>query len=60
MNNACSVRAVKVGVQTTAPQFFGGAKPDLLVSGPNVGKNVGVAVLGAGTVSVHFSFFFFL
>lgn len=56
MGFACSVRAVKVGVQTTAPQFFGGTKPDILVSGPNVGKNVGVAVLGAGTVLV-FSFF---
>ena len=35
-----------------AEAFFDGTKPDLLVSGPNVGQNTGIAVLGAGTMFV--------
>ncbi|KIJ56586.1 hypothetical protein M422DRAFT_218066 [Sphaerobolus stellatus SS14] len=47
--NSYPVTSVKFGIQTLAPQFFGG-KPDLVVSGPNIGNNLGLAVLGSGTV----------
>ena len=30
--------AARYGIQTLAPQFFDGAQPDFLVSGPNVGS----------------------
>lgn len=38
--DACGARrvdAVRFGIQTLAPQFFGSA-PDFVVSGPNVGS----------------------
>ncbi|KAJ6526609.1 survival protein sure-like phosphatase/nucleotidase [Mycena vulgaris] len=47
--NAFPVDAVRFGIQTLAPKFFG-SKPDLVVSGPNVGNNLGSTVLVSGTV----------
>jgi 5'-nucleotidase len=40
---------IKYGLQTLALRFFGG-EPDIAVTGPNVGSNLGVAVLVSGTV----------
>ena len=37
-DQSTSVDAAKYGIQTLAPRFFGGAQPDLLVSGPNIGS----------------------
>ncbi len=33
-----SVDAARYGIETLAPQFFNGAKPDFVVSGPNIGS----------------------
>ena len=44
------VTSVRFGIQTSAPPFFDGTGPDLVVSGPNVGNNLGSGVLGSGTV----------
>ncbi|KAE9400881.1 sure-like protein [Gymnopus androsaceus JB14] len=50
--NSFPVNAVAFGIQTLAPQFFGGP-PDFVVSGPNVGNNLGQATVNiSGTV--HF------
>ena len=40
---------MRYGIQTLSPTYFGGP-PDLAVSGFNVGANLGIAVLGSGTV----------
>ncbi|KAJ6526614.1 survival protein sure-like phosphatase/nucleotidase [Mycena vulgaris] len=48
--NGFPVDAVQIGIQTLAPKFFDGSKPDLVLSGPNVGTNLGLAVLFSGTV----------
>lgn len=43
---------VKLGVSSIWPEKFGkGSKPDLLVSGMNMGANVGINVLYSGTVA---------
>ncbi|EPQ55703.1 sure-like protein [Gloeophyllum trabeum ATCC 11539] len=47
--NAYPVDSIRYGIQTLAPKFFG-AKPEFVVSGPNVGNNLGSAVTGSGTV----------
>ncbi|KAJ7353698.1 survival protein sure-like phosphatase/nucleotidase [Mycena albidolilacea] len=47
--NAFPVDAARFGIQTLAPKFFG-SKPDFVVSGPNVGNNLGSTVLISGTV----------
>lgn len=47
--NAYPVDAVSYGIQTLAPQFFGGP-PNFVVSGPNIGNNLGLGVLFSGTV----------
>ncbi|KAL6308842.1 sure-like protein [Sparassis latifolia] len=47
--NAFPVDAARYGIQTLAPQFFGGP-PELVVSGPNIGSNLGVAVFFSGTL----------
>ncbi|KAK7029867.1 survival protein sure-like phosphatase/nucleotidase [Favolaschia claudopus] len=47
--NAFPVDAARFGIQTLAPQFFG-SKPDFVVSGPNIGNNLGSTVLISGTV----------
>ncbi|KAJ7147296.1 survival protein sure-like phosphatase/nucleotidase [Mycena filopes] len=48
--NAFPVDAARFGIQTLAPEFFSGSKPDFVVSGPNVGNNLGSTVLISGTV----------
>ncbi|EKM52611.1 uncharacterized protein PHACADRAFT_149424 [Phanerochaete carnosa HHB-10118-sp] len=47
--NSFPVDAVRFGIQTLSPQFFGGP-PEFVVSGPNVGNNLGEVILGSGTV----------
>lgn len=47
--NAFPVDSVRYGIQTLSPQFFNSV-PDLVVSGPNVGSNLGSTVLISGTV----------
>ncbi|KAI0370897.1 sure-like protein [Pilatotrama ljubarskyi] len=47
--NSFPVDAVRFGIQTLAPQFFGSA-PDFVVSGPNVGNNLGTVTQNSGTV----------
>lgn len=46
--NSYPATAVKWGIRTFGPKFFGGP-PDLAVSGPNVGSNLGVATFLSGT-----------
>ncbi|KAI0772487.1 sure-like protein [Trametes elegans] len=48
--NGYPVDAARYGIQTLAPKFFNGGKPDFVVSGPNVGANLGLVVLFSGTV----------
>lgn len=47
--NSFPVDAVRFGIQTLAPKFFSSA-PDFVVSGPNVGNNLGSGITGSGTV----------
>ena len=47
--NSYPVTAMRYGIETLGPKFFGGA-PDIAVTGPNVGSNLGVVVLASGTV----------
>ena len=47
--NSYPVTAMRYGIETLSPKFFGGA-PDIAVTGPNVGSNLGVVVLASGTV----------
>ncbi|KIJ55812.1 hypothetical protein M422DRAFT_151484 [Sphaerobolus stellatus SS14] len=51
--NSFPVTSVKFGIQTLAPKFFGG-NPALVVSGPNIGNNLGSTVQASGTVGVRF------
>ncbi|KAL0952768.1 hypothetical protein HGRIS_006996 [Hohenbuehelia grisea] len=46
--NSFPVDAVRFGVQTLAPKFFG-SNPDIVISGSNVGNNLAL-VSGSGTV----------
>ncbi|KAJ8472938.1 hypothetical protein ONZ51_g8188 [Trametes cubensis] len=48
--NGYPVDAARYGIQTLAPRFYAGAQPDFVVSGPNVGSNLGLVVLFSGTV----------
>ncbi|KAK0201040.1 sure-like protein [Desarmillaria ectypa] len=48
--NAIPVDSVRYGIQTLAPQFFNGSAPNFVISGPNVGNNLGSTVLISGTV----------
>ncbi|KAH9856282.1 sure-like protein [Lenzites betulinus] len=48
--NGFPVDAARFGIRTLAPKFFSGAAPDLVVSGPNIGNNLGLVVLLSGTV----------
>ncbi|KAK7440005.1 hypothetical protein VKT23_017258 [Stygiomarasmius scandens] len=49
--NSFPVDAVRFGIQTLAPMFFDGSGPDFVVSGSNVGNNLGPnTVMGSGTV----------
>ncbi|KAL2869073.1 5'/3'-nucleotidase SurE [Aspergillus lucknowensis] len=47
--NSYPVTSIKYGIETLSPQFFDGP-PDLAVSGPNVGNNLGLTVYLSGTV----------
>ncbi|KAI0085587.1 sure-like protein [Irpex rosettiformis] len=47
--NSFPVDAARFGIRTLSPQIFGSA-PDFVLSGPNIGNNLGLAVLGSGTV----------
>ncbi|KZS95218.1 sure-like protein [Sistotremastrum niveocremeum HHB9708] len=47
--NSFPVTSVRFGIQTLSPQFFGGP-PDIVVSGPNVGANLGSTTQISGTV----------
>ncbi|EFR02023.1 acid phosphatase [Nannizzia gypsea CBS 118893] len=48
--NSFPVTSMRYGIQTVAPKFFGGRRPDLAVAGPNVGANLGRTVQISGTV----------
>ena len=50
ISDCARVTSVRFGIQTFAPPFFDGAKPDFVVSGPNVGTNLGPFIAGSGTV----------
>lgn len=50
INTVHRVTSVRYGIQTASPPFFGGTGPDFVVSGPNVGNNLGSVVLESGTV----------
>ncbi|KAG8706420.1 hypothetical protein FRC09_002420 [Ceratobasidium sp. 395] len=47
--NSYPVTAIKYGTATLAPKFFGGA-PDIVVTGPNLGNNLGSTTKISGTV----------
>lgn len=47
--NSFPVTSMRYGIDHFAPSFFN-AKPDLAVSGPNVGSNLGLTVFFSGTV----------
>lgn len=48
--NSFPVTSIRIGIDTTAPKLWNGAKPQLAVTGPNVGSNVGIQVPFSGTV----------
>ncbi|KZP09864.1 sure-like protein [Athelia psychrophila] len=48
--NGYPVDSAKYGIQYLAPKLFNNTKPDLVVSGPNVGSNTGAVTLLSGTV----------
>ncbi|KAI8634009.1 sure-like protein [Xylariaceae sp. FL1651] len=50
--NSYPVTSARYGLETFGPQFWGDAKPDLVVSGPNVGSNLFLEVPFSGTVGV--------
>ena len=47
--NSHPVTSMRYGIDRFAPSFFDGT-PDLAVSGPNVGANLGISVFFSGTV----------
>ncbi|KAG8913898.1 hypothetical protein FRC02_005250 [Tulasnella sp. 418] len=49
--NSTPVTAIKFGLSDVCPKIFGG-KPDLVVSGPNAGNNLGIVTPFSGTVGV--------
>jgi len=48
--NSFPVTSIKNGIDVTAPKLWSGLKPELAVTGPNVGSNVGIQVPFSGTV----------
>lgn len=48
--NSYPVTAMKYGVQNLSSTFFSNGRPDLVVTGPNVGANLGLVTLFSGTV----------
>ncbi|KGO42374.1 Survival protein SurE-like phosphatase/nucleotidase [Penicillium expansum] len=47
--NSYPVTSIQYGIDTHGPEFFDGP-PDLAVTGPNVGSNIGLEVFISGTV----------
>jgi 5'/3'-nucleotidase SurE len=47
--NSYPATAIQYGIQTLSAESFGGS-PDLAVTGPNVGNNLGLSVFFSGTV----------
>ncbi|KAJ5885533.1 hypothetical protein N7495_010043 [Penicillium taxi] len=47
--NSYPATSMAYGINTTGPEFFDGA-PDLAVTGPNVGSNIGLEAFFSGTV----------
>lgn len=48
--NSYPVTSIKYGINQVAPKLWNGAKPELALTGPNVGSNVAVQVPFSGTV----------
>ena len=48
--NSFPVTSIKNGIDVTAPKLWNGAKPELALTGPNVGSNVAIQVPFSGTV----------
>ncbi|KAL1801600.1 hypothetical protein ACET3X_001942 [Alternaria dauci] len=48
--NSFPVTSIKQGIDVTAPKLWNGAKPELALTGPNVGGNIAVQVPFSGTV----------
>ena len=48
--NSYPVTAIRYGIDTISPPFWNGQAPELAVSGPNAGSNVGLTVHFSGTV----------
>lgn len=48
--NSYPVTSIKNGINSLAPRFFNGSKPDLAVTGFNVGANLGLTTQISGTV----------
>ncbi|KAF2790310.1 sure-like protein [Melanomma pulvis-pyrius CBS 109.77] len=48
--NSFPVTSIKFGIDTVAPKIFNGAKPELALTGPNVGSNIGIQAPFSGTV----------
>ncbi|KAI0944610.1 hypothetical protein AcW1_002279 [Taiwanofungus camphoratus] len=48
--NAYPVDAARYGIQNRTGELYPGSKPDFVVSGPNIGNNMGLVVLFSGTV----------
>ena len=48
--NAFPVTGIRYGIDTFGPQAWNGARPDLVVTGPNVGSNIYLQVHFSGTV----------
>ena len=48
--NSFPVTAIKTGIDVTAPKLWNGAKPELALTGPNVGGNLWFQVDFSGTV----------
>ncbi|KAI5122400.1 hypothetical protein M0805_002951 [Coniferiporia weirii] len=44
------VNSFPFGIQNAGPPFFNGTRPDFVVSGPNIGTNLGPFIAGSGTV----------
>ncbi|KZV97839.1 acid phosphatase [Exidia glandulosa HHB12029] len=47
--NSMPATSAKYGIETLAPKFFGGP-PDLVVTGPNIGSNLGLVNQISGTI----------
>ncbi|KAF1945348.1 sure-like protein [Clathrospora elynae] len=48
--NSFPVTSIKFGIDVVAPKLWNGAKPELALTGPNVGGNVAIQVPFSGTV----------